>query len=314
MASNSQPVRQDRRERFDRFARSASHLIRALDEFNHLGIRFVSVQDNIDTDSPMGKAMFTIIGAMAELESSLISERVQAGMQAAKEEGTHVGRPPTPDETIQEIERLAEETDLSIRKIKKALEETRNEDVSRGVVGRVVKEVRSEEQPRAYVGILHISRKYPMWLIEEYDVDITCVRIHAHEHIGEVLLSARQVIPIQEAEEYMTERRAKQEQQSSGQRRKRAVKVLLERGVLVPGDSVVLNEENLPISEHGGQLDVDFWKVKVTGKTGRSDNFKWLYDDREHSATGLAKTAVEELTGDRLGSLNGVQVPVSSRL
>jgi len=130
--------------KFDRFARSASHLIRALDEFNHLDIRFVSVQDNIDTDSPMGKAMFTIIGAMAELESSLISERVQAGMQAAKEEGTHVGRPPTPDETIQEIERLAGDTDLSIRKIKKALKETRNEDVSRGVVGRVVKEMRSE--------------------------------------------------------------------------------------------------------------------------------------------------------------------------
>ena len=99
----------------------------------------------------MGKAMFTIIGAMAELESSLISERVQAGMQAAQEEGTHVGRPPThvgrpptPDETTQEIERPAEETDLPIRKIKKALKETRNEDVSRGLVGRVVKEARSE--------------------------------------------------------------------------------------------------------------------------------------------------------------------------
>ena len=92
----------------------------------------------------MGKAMFTIIGAMAELESSPISERVQAGMQAAPDEGPHVGRPPTPDETTQEIERPAEETDLSIRKIKKALKETRDEDVSRGLVGRVVKEVRSE--------------------------------------------------------------------------------------------------------------------------------------------------------------------------
>lgn len=130
--------------KFDRFARSASHLIWAFDEFNHLGIRFVSVQDNIDTDSPMGKAMFTIIDAMAELESSLISERAQAGMQAAKEEGTHVRCAPTPDKTIQEIERLAEKTDLSICKIKKALKETHDEDVSRGVVGRVVKEVRSE--------------------------------------------------------------------------------------------------------------------------------------------------------------------------
>jgi DNA invertase Pin-like site-specific DNA recombinase len=125
--------------KFDRFARSASHLIRALDEFNHLGIRFVSVQDQIDTGSPMGKAMFTIIGAMAELESSLISERVRAGMEAAKDDGKHVGRPPTSDAAVQEIERLARETDLSIRKIKKAL----SADVSRGVVGRVVKEVRS---------------------------------------------------------------------------------------------------------------------------------------------------------------------------
>ena len=125
--------------KFDRFARSVSHLVRALDEFNHLGIRFASVQDQVDTGSPMGKAMFTIIGAMAELESSLISERVRAGMEAAKENGKHVGRPATPDTAVQEIERLAREPDLSIRKIKARLEE----DVSRGVVGRVVKKVRS---------------------------------------------------------------------------------------------------------------------------------------------------------------------------
>src|SRR4051794_31618946 len=67
--------------KFDRFARSTRHLLTALEEFDHLGVRFVSVQDQIDTDSPMGRAMFTIIGAMAELESSLISERVTAGMR-----------------------------------------------------------------------------------------------------------------------------------------------------------------------------------------------------------------------------------------
>ena len=70
--------------RFDRFARSTQHLLGALEEFNHLSVRFISVQDQIDTDSPMGKAMFTIISAMAELESALISERVTAGMRAAK--------------------------------------------------------------------------------------------------------------------------------------------------------------------------------------------------------------------------------------
>jgi rRNA-processing protein FCF1 len=60
-------------------------------------------------------------------------------MEAAKEKGKHVGRPATPDMVKDEIRRLARETDLSIRKIKKAL----SADVSRGVVGRVVKDVRS---------------------------------------------------------------------------------------------------------------------------------------------------------------------------
>ena len=54
--------------KFDRFARCTAHLLAALEELKHLGIRFISVQDQIDTHSPMGRAMFTIIGAMAELE------------------------------------------------------------------------------------------------------------------------------------------------------------------------------------------------------------------------------------------------------
>ena len=82
--------------KFDRFARSTRHLLMALEEFKHLRIRFISVQDQVDTASPMGLAMFTIIGAMAELESALISERVTAGMAAAKARGRHIGRPPTP--------------------------------------------------------------------------------------------------------------------------------------------------------------------------------------------------------------------------
>jgi DNA invertase Pin-like site-specific DNA recombinase len=73
--------------KFDRFARSTRHLLTAFEEFNHLSVRFVSVQDQVDTDSPMGRAMFTIIGATAELESSLISERVIAGMEAGRGAG-----------------------------------------------------------------------------------------------------------------------------------------------------------------------------------------------------------------------------------
>ena len=127
--------------KFDRFARSTKHLLSALEDFNHLGIRFISVQDQIDTSSPMGKAMFTIIGAMAELESALISERVTAGMKAAKSRGKHVGRPPIPARWRAEVEHLATTTDLSIRKIHAQL----NGKVSRSVIGDIVKGVRGKD-------------------------------------------------------------------------------------------------------------------------------------------------------------------------
>ena len=127
--------------KFDRFARSVSHLLKALEEFNHLGIRFISVQDQIDTDSPMGKAMFTIIGAMAELESSLISERVKAGMAAAKSRGKKIGRPETPPYLVTQIEELATNTDLSINKIRTKIKER----ASRAVVGQIVKRIRDEK-------------------------------------------------------------------------------------------------------------------------------------------------------------------------
>ena len=68
--------------RFDRFARSVSHLLRALEEFNHLGIDFVSLSESIDTSTPMGKMIFTVLGAVAELERNLIKERVHDREQA----------------------------------------------------------------------------------------------------------------------------------------------------------------------------------------------------------------------------------------
>jgi DNA invertase Pin-like site-specific DNA recombinase len=57
--------------RFNRFARSVKQLVMALEEFRTLGIEFVSHQEALDTSTPMGKAMFTIIAAMAELERSV---------------------------------------------------------------------------------------------------------------------------------------------------------------------------------------------------------------------------------------------------
>src|SRR6516165_5258926 len=79
--------------RFDRFARSVSHLLRALEEFNHLGINFVSLSESIDTSTPMGKMIFTVLGAVAELERNLIKERVQMGITRARKQGKALGRP-----------------------------------------------------------------------------------------------------------------------------------------------------------------------------------------------------------------------------
>src|SRR4029077_10485814 len=79
--------------RFDRFARSTKHLLLALEEFRSLGIQFISYQENIDTTSPLGQALFTIVSAVAQLERDLIRERVSAGIRHARACGKQLGRP-----------------------------------------------------------------------------------------------------------------------------------------------------------------------------------------------------------------------------
>jgi DNA invertase Pin-like site-specific DNA recombinase len=79
--------------RFDRFARSVSHLLKALEHFRSLGIEFVSLSEQVDTSTPTGKMIFTVLGAVAELERSLIVERVRAGLRNARAKGKKLGRP-----------------------------------------------------------------------------------------------------------------------------------------------------------------------------------------------------------------------------
>jgi len=79
--------------KFDRFARSVSHLLRALETFKALGIDFVSLLEQVDTSTPTGKMVFTVLGAVAELERSLIAERVRAGIRNARAKGKRLGRP-----------------------------------------------------------------------------------------------------------------------------------------------------------------------------------------------------------------------------
>ncbi len=83
--------------KFDRFARSVSHLLRALETFQAPGIEFVSLSEQIDTSTPTGKMVFTILGAVADLERPLIVDRVRAGRRNARAKGEAEFKKSPPD-------------------------------------------------------------------------------------------------------------------------------------------------------------------------------------------------------------------------
>lgn len=107
--------------RYDRLARSMQALIGALKEFQALGVDFISYQEQIDTTTPQGEMVFGFMASLAQFESSLISQRVKAGMQRAKEEGKHVGRPSISEEKQDEIQRLHAEENISTSQIAERL-------------------------------------------------------------------------------------------------------------------------------------------------------------------------------------------------
>jgi len=120
---------------FDRIARNVRHFLEVLDELNHLNVQFISLRENIDTGGPLGRATLTIIGAIAELERSLIIERVRAGMRRAKLEGRRIGRAPL------QIDRVAllrdRQRGLSLNQLAKAYK------ISKASVCRVLQEVKA---------------------------------------------------------------------------------------------------------------------------------------------------------------------------
>src|SRR5258707_11834477 len=132
---------------FDRVARNVRHFLEVLDELSHLNIEFVSLRENIDTGGPLGRAMVVIVGAIAELEKSLIVERVRAGMRRAKLEGRRIGRAPL------NVDRAAIVRDrfagLSLTKVAKRYR------VSRATVCRLVNESRRLKKP----GVLQIGNQ-----------------------------------------------------------------------------------------------------------------------------------------------------------
>ena len=118
----------------DRLARSVKHFVEVLSDLDHLGIAYLSYREQIDTAGPLGRAIMVIVSAIAELERSLIIERVRAGIRRARLEGRHIGRRPL------DIDRAAIVRDrdrgLSLTQVAKA------HGISRGMVSKVLRETR----------------------------------------------------------------------------------------------------------------------------------------------------------------------------
>ena len=106
--------------RYDRFARSTQALVQALKEFQSLGVDFISYQENIDTTTPQGEMIFTVMASLAQFESALISERVKAGMARAKAQGKRISRSPIAKRTQNRIAELHAQG-VSLHQISKQL-------------------------------------------------------------------------------------------------------------------------------------------------------------------------------------------------
>lgn len=119
---------------FDRIARSTKNFLSIVDELHELDIEFVSAREAIDTSGPMGRMFITMVGSIAELERSLIVERIKAGMRRARMEGQRLGRAPLNlDRTTIVRDRLS---GMSLTQVAK------KHRVSRATVVRLTKEMR----------------------------------------------------------------------------------------------------------------------------------------------------------------------------
>ncbi len=110
--------------KMDRAFRSLRHALDVLEQLENRCIQFRSLTDQIDTTTPMGKCMYQVRNAFAELERNLISERTKAGMEAARKRGKHIGRPKKLTEKQIEWARnqLAENPAMTITRIAKELD------------------------------------------------------------------------------------------------------------------------------------------------------------------------------------------------
>jgi len=106
--------------KLDRISRSTKHLIELVEEFELRGVNFVSINDQIDTTTPMGKFFFRMMASIAELERDIISDRTKAGLEAARARGRVGGRPSKKKEKIETAFKMYDSKDFSIEQILEA--------------------------------------------------------------------------------------------------------------------------------------------------------------------------------------------------
>lgn len=119
----------------DRLARSVKHFVEVLSELDHLGVAFLSYREQIDTAGPLGRAIMVIVSAIAELERSLIIERVKAGIRRARFEGRRIGRRPL--DVDREAVLKARSSGMSLTQVAAA------HGISRSMVAKIVAQSRN---------------------------------------------------------------------------------------------------------------------------------------------------------------------------
>ena len=106
--------------KLDRWGRSVADLVATINELTSLGVAFVSFTEALDLSTPSGRALAGMLAVFAELERDLIRERVRAGLERARRDGTRLGRPPTAATHVNEA-RALRARDLSHAEIARRL-------------------------------------------------------------------------------------------------------------------------------------------------------------------------------------------------
>jgi DNA invertase Pin-like site-specific DNA recombinase len=131
--------------KLDRLARSTKKLIEVAEQLKEIGVEFISIKDNIDTNTPTGKLMFGMLAVLAEFERDIIRERTMAGLEAARARGRKGGRPATNKKKIQQALTLYDSKSYSIAEIEDMA------GISRATLYRALKKRNAEIKPDADV-------------------------------------------------------------------------------------------------------------------------------------------------------------------